>query len=184
MNIFIKILVTILGLAAYVPMIWNISQNKTRSSFSTWGLWTILNVVVLASLISQEAPYLIAIVYTIGTLAISLLVLIKKQFTWEKTDTIITLLIAISILVLLFGNSYIATITGSLASFIAGIPEIIKVRKNHKNASRMTAMLFIGSNLLVIFFTKEMSFINVIYPGVWALYWIFILILSLRRIKD
>lgn len=184
MNIFVKTLVTILGLSAYIPMIWNILQNKIRSSFCTWILWTALNVVVLISLISQGAPYLIAVVYTIGTLFIALLVLIKKQFTWEITDTIVTLLIAVSILVLIFGNPYIATITGSIASFLAGIPEIIKIIKNPKNASRMTALLFIGANVLVIVFTKEKSFINIVYPGVWALYWFFIITLSLRKVRS
>lgn len=181
MQSFIEPILIVIGLLAYTPIVLGISRNKIRSSFCTWILWTLLNISVLASLISQGAPYLIAIVYTIGTFIIALMVLIKKQFSWATSDTVIAVLVLICTAVLILGNAYWATIVGSMASFIAGIPEIMNVIKNPKNGSKITALLFIAVNMLVIMITSDRSFINIIFPLTWCFYWICILALSFNK---
>jgi hypothetical protein len=83
--------------------------------------------------------------------------------------------------VLLFAGAVTATIVGSIASFVAGIPELIKAWKNPSNVSQPMAILLIGANVFIILATVDQSFINVVYPASWAAYWILSFALSLRK---
>jgi len=181
MELIIKLLSISFGFCAYIPIAWLIIKNKIKPSFCTWLLWTLLNIVTLISLIQTGAPYFIAAVYTVGTLLITIVLLLKKRFIWERTDTFILVLVLVCIFILIFSNSFAATIAGSLASFIAGIPDLKKILHNPKNISRLAAVLLISANVLAIISTNDLSFINIVYPISWASYWVTAIGLSLRK---
>ncbi len=171
----------ILGLAGYITIYKGIRKGVSRPSFCTWILWTLLNITTLISLVFQHAPYVVAVIYAIGTAIIAGVVFFMGEFSWKPGDTFITIVIATCISILLGGSPYTAVIAGSLASIIAGIPEIVLVIKNPKNASRLAAILFIGANTTATIFTQEKTFINLIFPLSWITYWGIIFLLSLRK---
>ena len=78
----LELLTTITGLLPYALLIQGILKGTVKQSFATWILWLALDVIMVYGTISQKGNPLLYSVFTLGTCIVTILLIVKKQYTW------------------------------------------------------------------------------------------------------
>lgn len=181
----LTILIILSATAAYVILIKQAIKKgqteKERLSFSSFFLWSIIDLIMLVNTIRANNDYVLILTYTILTIVLTIILLLKKQFQWSKSDTLVAGVACICLIVSYLTSPIIGVTAGALSISFAGIPNLINISKQEPNKSLYWIIFFF---LLSPFF----SFISVtnedgaikdyIYPCIAILYWLIALILT------
>lgn len=138
------------GLVPYLLLVRGIASGKVRQSFATWMLWLVLDIIVLTSLLAQKASPVLFGIFTAGTLAVTLMLLVKKQFAWKPFDSLIAVLVAICIIVFCVAGPYMATIATTAALGIASIPQVTHTYRDPHSTPTAEYLLFTLSSVLAV----------------------------------
>ncbi len=118
-----KIAGGILALVMSVPMVIAvIRENGAGQSFATWILWTALNSVLTISVIQQHGNFLMLLGFTLGAAASALVLLWQGRLFWGKVETTVLILVLMCVAAWSVSGPKLATIAGTAASVIAGMP--------------------------------------------------------------
>ncbi len=129
MNFIIWIAVCAYGSLAILA----IKERAVGQNILTWVLWTVLDVFQYFATDSQQGDSAEALkLFTIGGIIITiLLILLKADNKWGKTETIIVIAVPICIFIWLGLNNPTLSLVGFCAAqFIAGIPLLKETQDN------------------------------------------------------
>ncbi|MCX6753028.1 MAG: hypothetical protein NTW62_01615 [Candidatus Nomurabacteria bacterium] len=179
----IQILVVVTGLLPYLLISIGIIKGTVKQSFATWLLWLLLDFVMLAGILKQNGNILLYSVFTFGTLIVTLLLVFKKQFSWGKFESCVSLLVAICAWIYLSNdNAYVTTFSTVIALNIAAIPQIIDTLKRPHLTSTTANFLFATSSLLSISIAEKWTMKDLL-PQINAMVFCsLIAVLSMRKV--
>lgn len=176
-----EIAIVITGSLPYLLLIIGIVKGEVRQSFASWLLWLILDTIVLYGIMAQKGSMLLFSVFTTGTLVVTLFLVFKKQFSWEKFETFVSVLVGICIFMLLRGSPYISIIASTAALNIAGIPQIIGTYRDPRSTSTKAYFLFMLASLLSVISTEVWTVQDKLPQTSSTVYCFIIVLLSMRK---
>jgi len=139
----------LLALALFVPMILEIVRTRgAGQSFATWALWAILDVILTITLWLQHGNYLLSLGFAVGGVFLSVVLLAQGGWAWGKFETVIALMVFVSLAVWKFSGSRNAMIAVTTAICLAGIPGFVEMlRKPQPAAGKLWAGYTVANGL-------------------------------------
>ncbi len=173
---------SILALVVYFPLWWQIRKHHVHQNKFTWVLWGALDLVVAATIIAQNGNWLLPVTYSVGSvITVWFIHKAGEHAKWTWFETLITVLVVVSMAVWFVSGSKIATIASTTAMLIGGFPQVKDaIRHPHK----MPLAAYIGylvANVLSTAGGTDWSIQERFYPVSAAAFCLLLVLLSARR---
>ncbi len=148
----------------YIFLCHLILKGGVVQNFTSWILWAILDIILAAAVISQGGNWPFIVTYILGCLTVASVVYKTSIIKWTWYEYSVTFLVILCMMVWAVSGAKIATIAGTIAVIIAGIPQLIDVwRKPEKNSIFIYCGFFIG-NIFSTAAGKDWSIEERFYP--------------------
>jgi hypothetical protein len=122
-------------LLLFIPLAFQIlKDNGAGQSFATWILWAAMDSILAASTIIRHGNYFLPLGFAIGGVAMTLLLLAKRRYSWARLDTVILALVAGCVIAWKIGGPRSAIVASTLATSIATIPGFIELWRHPHRA--------------------------------------------------
>ncbi|MEI8339599.1 MAG: hypothetical protein WCF94_02955 [bacterium] len=169
-----------IGIIAYSLMIFSTLMGTGENlSFTTFALWSMLNLITAYTTYKKKANPSIPLVYGSGATLTAIVLLFKGRCQWSTLDSVVAALVITCLLLWKIKGDKWALISSTLAAAIAGIPFLVVIWKNPEISPVLPNALFTLTNLLSFFaadkWTVEdrlFSGINVIFCFLFVLPWL------------
>jgi hypothetical protein len=185
MQLFLFIVIAVLGTASYVVGVWQMLRNKYSPSTFSRIVWVLLAVNSFAGVIvsgSSQASILLGGILLAGNIAVCIVSFWKGTRTIGSLEYICILLLGTSGIVWIFFRAPLINLGISLfAHFIGATPTYKKVWFNPASESTAFWSLFFLASLLSIFASPESSIKDIILPIYYTFFDGSLFALSLRR---
>ncbi len=178
---YLALIGAIIALCTNYPLISGILKGEIKQSFATWFLWAVLDAIIFTSILFQHGNIWLPIAYTLGSTLITIALLYKKQFSWGKFETFVCVLVIICLIAWFIGGAYIATIAGTVAVIIAGLPLFMEIIKDPQRGSPSIWIMFSIANILSFLGGNAWTIEERLYPGATAIFCLLIVFASLRK---
>jgi hypothetical protein len=113
-------LIAFLNLMWFACGIWN--RKIPASTPASFLMWTVLDVLILASTLSAHKPCWLALGYTVGALAVTIACYARGKWIWSYKETVCAVGGIITAYIWMTWNAEIAIFSGVCAMTITGIP--------------------------------------------------------------
>ena len=174
---------SILAILTYFPLWRGIRSGEVKQNLLTWVLWATLDGVVAATLIAQGGSFLLPAAYTVGS-AITSFLIIKSgnKASWTLFETMVALLVVVSIGVWYFCGDKVATVASTMAMVIAGIPQLVDAQKKPQDMPFLVFVSYLIANSLSTAGGKDWSIEERLYPASAAIYCFVVVVFSARKL--
>lgn len=181
MNAFIWVSAAI-AILGYIPLCLAIRSGSAKQNLLTWALWCSLDGIVAATLIAQAGNFLLAVAYTIGSGVTTIFILkAGNHASWTWFHTMVVGLVVASMVVWHFSGSRMATIAGTIAMIIAGVPQLVDAWEKPKESPTLIYSAYVIANCLAIAGGKSWSVEERFYPVCAGVFCLLITLVSLRK---
>lgn len=172
-----------IGFIAYLVGMYYIIRKKKYPSFASYALWAILDGIMLyhAAQNPEGANLPIIAGFTIGSAFTAIVLLVKVEFSWEKTEWIVTFLIIVCLYVKYNYNHDTMTIATATALMLAGVPLLIDTYKKPNTVPTLVWGIFAVGSTIAFFGKTSWALDEWLFSGTSAIYCCIITILSLRE---
>ncbi len=143
-------------------------------SFSSLILWSIIDTTMWVNTYRANNDQALIATYTILTVALTLILVIRKRFGWNKTDSRVAGLAFTCLLISYLTAPIIGVLCAALSISAAGIPNLISISENKPTKLLYVTILFflLGPILSILgVYIGNGSLKDYIYPGIATLYW-------------
>ncbi len=89
----------VIGIIIHVPLLMGIWSGKVRQSFTSYALWSALDLIAAYAIYLQGGNFWLPFLYAIGAGLASISLLIKKNFSWSKLDWFVIGLVFMCIII-------------------------------------------------------------------------------------
>jgi len=119
------------ALALFVPMaVEMIKDGGAGQSFATWFLWAVLDTILTISIFERRGNFLLPMGFAVGGVALTVLLLLKGRFAWNRLDSMILTLVLGCLLCWKLGGPTVAIVATTLSICLAGIPGLVELWRN------------------------------------------------------
>ncbi len=168
----------------YIPMIRDVlKQGGAGQSFAMWGLWAALDTMLAIALWVQHGNYLLPLGYSVGGVALTLVLLKQGGFSWGKFETIISLLVLVCIVIWKFSGPREASIAVTAAVCLAALPGLVEMLRQPQPASRKVWVGFTVASTLSFFGGTTMTVEERLTPAAFTILSLLMLAASFRRAR-
>ena len=174
----------ILGAYAYIPLWKPLLKKVAEQNFLTWALWAILDAIATLSILFQSGNFLLAAIFTLGSIVTAIIVLRssnKPDWTWFEIMIIVMIIICLT--VWHRSGSRTATIASTTALLLASIPQLGDVWRNPQKTPTLPYVIWSLANFVTIWGGKNWSVEERLYPVSALIICICITTISLRNIE-
>lgn len=166
----------------YIGLCIQIWTGRNKQSFATWGLWALIDGITAASVIVQQGNYLLPLFFSIGSIATATSIILKtKNAGWSWFETMISILVVACLLVWYTSGPKMATIAGTTAVLIAGLPQTVEAWKKPWDSSFLVYSGFLVANILSTIGGKDWSIEERFYPGCCAILCLIVVAIISRK---
>ncbi|MES2224530.1 MAG: hypothetical protein V4478_00920 [Patescibacteria group bacterium] len=176
----LKILGAIVGLVANIPLFIAVWKGL-KQNFSTWILWTMLDVITTIAIINQHGNYYLSGIYVFTSLAMSILLFVKKEISWGLTDTVTAVGVCICLIVWYFMGDNATTIASTAAVVISAYPLMRDTFISPDPGATKVYCMFIVASLLSLLAAKDTSVEEWLYPAATMSFSAVLTIFSIRK---
>lgn len=158
-------------------------KEDEKLNFSSFLLWSIIDVLMWRNTIKANNDYTLIGTYTVCTILLTIILLLKKQFKWTRDDTIVACIAALCLYISYTTGAVVGVVAGALSLFSAGIPNLKKMLKQRPSAPfyAMIFLFFLAPFVsLMIEFAKNADVKDFVYPCTSAFYWVLLYLLHWR----
>lgn len=153
-----------LGLLLFLPLCISILTKKSVQNLLTFFLWTLIDVITFVATYMEGGNYLQALMYaTGGATTVTCILYAGNKPKWTGFETLITVLVIISIMVWRHTTNTAAVIATICALVISSVPQIVDTWQNPKATPTLLYLGMTISNLLAALGGKEFSVVEVGY---------------------
>lgn len=180
MNVLILVS-SVLGFVLTFPLCYQILKGTVVQSFTTWVLWFLLDSLSTTFLILQGGNFYLTIAYALGCILVSLCILKQREFKWTKFDSLILSLVLFCIFVWVFTNAECAIVASTLATVVAGIPQLVETYKKPEVSPITVNSLYLIASTLSIIGAKNWSIGERFFPVVVTIYGLLLVFAGVRK---
>jgi uncharacterized membrane protein YgdD (TMEM256/DUF423 family) len=145
----------IIGLAGFIMLIVALLRTDTEQSFAAFFLWALLDGIATITTIIQHGNFWLALSNAIGSTAITLILIRKKQVSWSWIETMTAFLVVACLVIWYTGGERAGIVASSLAVVIASIPQMIDTFKKPEATPTLVYTIFLIGNILSVIGGKE-----------------------------
>lgn len=172
----------IIGSATGAYIIWGYqtlkkgAKSEEGPTFASMLLWSIIDMIMWHSTRRAHNDQTLIATYTILTVVLTIILIVKKRYGWKKTDWVVAGTAFTCLIVSYITPPVAAVTTGALSISIAGIPNLIalsQIKKKPSNLLYLTVFFFLTGPILVVttLYSGNADFKEYIYPSIAILYW-------------
>lgn len=174
-----------LALLLFIPLIAEILKSGAQGqSGAMWLLWGALDIVLTVSIIQQRGNFLLPLGFAIGDFLLVILLVVKRQFTWSRFETLILILVIGCVAAWKLGGPRTATIASTVGVCVAGVPGLVAMWKQpQRNVGNVWAG-YVLANGLSFFGGTAMTVQERFAPGMFALCSLGMFAASRKKLKD
>ncbi len=183
MQDFLQIVAGVIGIIAYIILIVGILKTKMEQSFAAFLLWAMLDLIATITTILQDGNFWLPLSNVTGSAVITILLVIKKQVSWSRVETMTSVLVAICLLVWMIAGEKAGIIASSLAVVIASLPQMKETFDKPETTPASAYIVFLLGNLVSFFAGKAWTIEERFYPACSAFLCIVIVVFALRKKK-
>lgn len=177
----LEILSGVITIPVYLLLFHHLKKGNTKENLLSWILWVILDVIVLESVISKHGNFILQLSYVIGGTCIVITIFKSSERTWDLFKLGVVLLVGVCIYLREKSGPSAATVMGTIAVLIAGVPEIIDAYKKPEDTSFLVWLGFMLACVISIFAGKDWSIEERCYPTCCSVLCFVIAALSSRK---
>lgn len=150
-NDHLQALAGVIGIGAYLILILSLLKTKMEQSFAAFLLWAMLDGIAAITSVLSDGNYWLPMSNAIGSAAITILLVFKKQVRWSRVETMTTILVIICIVVWQTAGERAGIIASSLAVVIASIPQMVETYNKPEATPISAYIVFLVANILSFF---------------------------------
>lgn len=178
----LQLLGGLIGILIHLPLLFSIWQGKTKQSFATYALWSILDFIAAYAIYVQNGNFWLPFLYGIGAGIVSVSLLVKKCFSWGAVESFVLLLIVICLFVKYNSGEFYAMIVSVSSLAIASVPQVINTFKIPHETPTKIYLVFCVANMISLLGAKSFALEEILYAGSALIICIVITGLSVRRV--
>ncbi|NOT75773.1 MAG: hypothetical protein HOP08_12675 [Cyclobacteriaceae bacterium] len=171
----------IIGVAAYAFLILAILKSNVRQNFAAFMLWGMLDTIATITSILENGNFWLPLSNAVGASAVAVLLVIKKQVSWTRVETMTAFLVIICLIVWSTAGQRVALMATAAAVVIASIPQMFNTYKKPSETPLIPYFIFLAANVLSLFAGKSWSVEERLYPSASLLLTLAIVLLALRK---
>ncbi len=158
-------------------------HKPIRLNLTTYFLWGALDFVAAASLFVRGGEWLLPAACAVGCFTVIVPLMRSGFFRWTRLDTVITLMVAVSIVIWMFVSSTAATVVATAGVVIASAPQARQILRRPAEARIWIWATYVFANTLAIVAGKDWSIQERLFPSCCAATSMILLFLSLRKLR-
>lgn len=171
----------IIGIGAYLLLIIGLMKTKAEQSFAAFLLWAMLDFIATITSVLSDGNYWLPLSNAIGSSIITVLLIIKKQVSWSRIETMTTVLVIICLGVWYAAGERAGIIASSLAVLMASIPQMAETYKKPDATPAGAYIVFLIANLVSFVAGRSWMIEERFYAGCSVFLCFVIVILALRK---
>jgi len=166
----LKIAGGVLALLLFIPMAACILEEGAEGqSFAMWFLWGVLDTILTISLLKSGGNFWLPLGFTIGDIAIVILLVSKTKLKWTRFETLILAMVIACMVAWKLGGDVTAAIFSTLAICVAAIPGFVSMLKSPQRKVGNVWAGYVVANGLAFFGGTAMIIKERFAPGAFAL---------------
>ena len=154
----------------YVFLCYLLRKGQVIQNFTSWILWAILDIILAAAVIHQNGNWPFIATYVLGCITVASTVYKTSIIQWTWYENLITGLVILCMVVWAISGAWTATIAGTFAVVVAGIPQLKDVWKKPKENSIFIYLGFLAGNIFSTAAGKDWSVEERFYPASMVLF--------------
>ena len=171
-----------LALLLFIPMIARIIKYGAEGqSGASWLLWGALDAILTVSLYVRAGNYPLPLGFTIGDIALVVLLVAKAKFKWSRFDSGILGLVIGCVIAWKWAGPRTAAIASTLGVVVAGIPGLLAMWKEPQRKVGTVWAGYIVANGLSFFGGTAMTVEERFAPAMFAAYSLVMFAISRRK---
>ena len=139
-------------------------EEKKGYSFASFGLWSALDFIAAWNIHLEGGDHTLALVWGCCAGLMALLLLIKKQASWSRTENLVLFLIIVCLVIQNIYGPSIALIAAVTSLVIASVPQIKDSYITPNRKVGRVYIIFTLSAVVSLFAAKELTFASLSYP--------------------
>jgi uncharacterized membrane protein len=158
----------LIALCAFIPLFLDIKRGLIRLNIAKWLLWTIIDSVLLATVVStQGSSFFLASAFVLGNIITICLILAARNWHWGRFETVTFTATIIALLVWFYFGALNALITVVLIKYsIAMAPGLRDAYRMPERKQVFPWLLFTFGIGLTLISSGSPSLANSFYPSV------------------
>lgn len=166
----LKLLSALIIAGFCIPTCVKIMRGKMVQNLATWLLWALLDGITAVTIILQDGNYWLPLAYAICSLATAIAVLKSSTGKWTKSDSFVAVLVGACVIVWLSAGNYYATIAGTAAVIIAGLPQLRDCWNNPKGNWLLRWLASFAASVISVMAGTSWTVEERLYPTAVAVY--------------
>ncbi|RAW00550.1 hypothetical protein DQQ10_13200 [Pseudochryseolinea flava] len=143
-----QLIAGIIAMIAYIPLIVGIARNKAEQSFAAFLLWALLDSIATITTYLEHGNYWLPFSNVIGTITVTLLLVVKRQVSWSWVENVTAFLVIICVAIWYSAGEQAGIVASSLAVVIASIPQMVDTFKRPRTTPVLSYILFFSANVV------------------------------------
>lgn len=172
----------ILAILIYVPTSYQVWRGQMKLNLATFLLWGALDAIAAGSMFVKGGNWSLPAAYVAGVALVIVAMLKARTFTWNKLETITSILVGVSIIVWLTAGPVMATLVSSCSMAIATIPQIWDTVRKPQECTLWVWFAYLIVNIMSTMAGKDWSVSERFYPTTCAVLTGIIFLLGLRKL--
>jgi hypothetical protein len=120
----------IVAVSVLLHYAYNVICGKApAASIASWMMWTILGMILLVTTWQAGKPVWLPLGWTIGASLITISLLRRGQWIWQRTETLSAICAVLATLAWLTQGAVVSIVAGTMAMTFAGIPLLLDMVK-------------------------------------------------------
>lgn len=177
----LKIVGALIGMTPYIPICIGIYRGKVKQNFASWMLWTMLDAIATTAAFLQNGNYKLQAGFTLGSVAVTIFLIVKKQVKWTKFETLVSFLVLVCLCVWYFVGNNAGIIASIIGLIVAGIPQVKSTLKKPSETPTIPFLLFSLGGLFSFLGGIDWSIKERLFSGETVIFCFLIALLSLRK---
>lgn len=154
----------------YVFLCHLLRKGRAVQNITTWLLWAALDIVIGASVIYQGGNWPFIAVYVAGCVAVAITIFRSSTVFWTWYETAVAISVFVCMIVWAFSGAWAATVIGTIAVVIAGVPQFIDILKRPWENPILIYIGFLVGNIFSTAAGKDWSVGERLYPASMAFF--------------
>ena len=181
LNPFLQPLAGAIGIAAYIVVIVGILKTKMEQSFAAFMLWAMLDIIATVTTIMQDGNYWLPLSNAFGSSIITILLIIKKQVSWSRVETLTAILVAVCLVIWYIAGEKAGMIASSLAVVIASVPQMADTFRKPEATPAGAYIIFLFANIVSFVAGKSWTVEERFYPACSIFLCLVIIVFAMRK---
>jgi hypothetical protein len=173
-----------IGIIAYLVLVTGLIKTKAEQSFAAFLLWALLDLIATITSVLSDGNYWLPMSNAIGSSVIAVLLIVKKQVSWSRIESMTVILVIICLIVWYADGDRAGIIASSLAVVLASVPQMVETYRKPEATPVSAYLVFLFANVISFSAGESWTIEERFYAGCSIFLCLVIVIFALRKRRN